>query len=156
MLPGGLAYGEVDSTATISNTTTNANLVTTTTTASSSVNNFQVGWTIGGGLEWAFANRWSAKSIPLHGFGNTHQHVHGCRGDTVADGEFALHHNIFRVGINYNFADRTEREFLAFWFPKCDRRDRLVEPTAVGGFSAHPSGIVPEPMEGGEKPVKSE
>ena len=101
---GGLAYGEVDSTATISNTSTNANLVTTTTTASSSVNNFQIGWTIGGGVEWAFANRWSAKLeylyMDLGTFTNTFTGI-GAYSSLTANSHFT--DNIFRVGINYNF-----------------------------------------------------
>jgi outer membrane immunogenic protein len=59
------------------------------------------GWTVGGGLEWAFANRWSAKAEYLYiDFGN---------GPTVAitpavnfvSGKMT--DNILRLGVNYHF-----------------------------------------------------
>ncbi len=57
---GGLAYGEVDTSAAFTVTATSLG-GTATTTASESATNTEIGWTVGGGIEWAFWERWSVK-----------------------------------------------------------------------------------------------
>jgi outer membrane immunogenic protein len=66
--------------------------------------NMANGWTVGGGLEWAFLDRWSAKIEYLYvDFGsdsrtsitNTARNVTGTSND--------LTDNIVRVGVNYRF-----------------------------------------------------
>jgi outer membrane immunogenic protein len=90
---GGWAYGN----GTVSGTTTTGS---TATTYSSSTN-YTEGWTVGGGLEWAFADHWSAKFEYLYiDFGS---------GPTVPISptlNLATGHmtdNIGRVGVNYRF-----------------------------------------------------
>jgi outer membrane immunogenic protein len=90
---GGWAYGQ----GTISGTTTTT--VPTTNTFSASQN--YSGWTIGGGLEWAFLDHWSAKAEYLYiNFGN---------GPTVATSPKLsiaggnMIDNIIRAGVNYKF-----------------------------------------------------
>jgi outer membrane immunogenic protein len=54
------------------------------------------GWTVGGGLEWAFRNNWSAKLEYLYiDFGD------GPTTPVIATGR--LTDNILRVGVNYHF-----------------------------------------------------
>ena len=90
---GGWAYGHGE----ISGTT----VTTTPTTASFSGSQDYSGWTVGGGLEWAFLNNWSAKieylyidfgdgpSVPVTGTSNIVS-------SKMTD-------NIFRAGVNYKF-----------------------------------------------------
>jgi len=68
------------------------------------------GWTIGGGLEWAFANNWSVKAEYLHlDLGN--QTIHSINTPPpggLIPGSIATHfndaaYNIARVGLNYQF-----------------------------------------------------
>ncbi len=54
------------------------------------------GWTVGGGLEWAFMDHWSAKAEYLYiDFGN------GPTIGTISGGKMT--DNIARVGVNYHF-----------------------------------------------------
>jgi outer membrane immunogenic protein len=61
------------------------------------------GWTVGGGLEWAFANRWSAKIEYLYvDFGSdSRANVVTKFAQTITSGD--LTDNIVRVGLNYKF-----------------------------------------------------
>ncbi len=97
---GGLAYGEVQSSTSVTAATTTA-----ATTAAASANNTQVGWTVGAGLEWAFAGRWSAKLeylyVDLGTFTNTFAGTGPAYPTLTASSHFT--DNIFRVGVNYNF-----------------------------------------------------
>lgn len=59
------------------------------------------GWTVGAGLEWAFANNWSAKVEYLYiNFGNGPT-VAATAKLSIADGNMA--DNIGRVGVNCRF-----------------------------------------------------
>ena len=89
---GGFAFGhgEINGTATTS----------TLVTAFSNTHDYS-GWTVGGGVEWAFYNNWSAKLEYLYiNFGD---------GPTVPVGTAflgaseKLTDNIVRVGVNYKF-----------------------------------------------------
>jgi len=61
------------------------------------------GWTIGGGLEWAFADHWSAKAEYLYiDFGNGPTVVVNTAGSlAIASGKMT--DNIARLGVNYHF-----------------------------------------------------
>jgi outer membrane immunogenic protein len=90
---GGWAYGN----GTISGTTTTAS---TTTTYSSSTN-YTEGWTVGGGLEWAFADHWSAKFEYLYIDFGSGPIVPISPTLNLATGHMT--DNIGRVGVNYRF-----------------------------------------------------
>jgi outer membrane immunogenic protein len=129
---GGLAYGEVRNTgsATISGTNTGAANTMCTATAPAfgtcalgnwSNSAYKTGWTLGGGIEQAFAGNWSVKVEYLYvdlGRVNTNfATLPGCFGGTVGGGGFGclniapgtgtissrITDNILRVGINYRF-----------------------------------------------------
>jgi outer membrane immunogenic protein len=96
---GGLAYGEVDSSATISNTTT-----TGASTLSGSQDTTKVGWTIGGGAEWALAAHWTAKVEYLYiDLGTVSGAFTGVGAYSVLDTSSHVTDNILRAGINYKF-----------------------------------------------------
>jgi outer membrane immunogenic protein len=61
------------------------------------------GWTVGGGLEWAFADHWSAKAEYLYiDFGNGPTVVVNTAGSlAIASGKMT--DNIARLGVNYHF-----------------------------------------------------
>jgi outer membrane immunogenic protein len=93
-LTGGWAYGhgELSGTSTIGATTT-------TFSASQDYS----GWTVGGGLEWAFSGRWSAKAEYLYidfGDGPT---VTANGAGTLAVVSGKMTDNIARLGVNYRF-----------------------------------------------------
>jgi outer membrane immunogenic protein len=60
---GGLAYGQASSNVAVSQ---NENLFNTFTPSSGSGSSYLVGWTLGGGAEWAFGSNWSAKAEYLY------------------------------------------------------------------------------------------
>ena len=100
---GGLAFGEIDSALTITNTTTAGG--TTTTTASASNNVTQAGWTIGGGIEGVITGRWTAKAeylyVDLGTINNAFSPALGAYGTLNTSSHVT--DNIFRVGIDYHF-----------------------------------------------------
>lgn len=90
---GGWAYGH----GRFSGTTT----VGTTTTSFSADQDYTGGWTIGGGVEWAFLNNWSAKIEYLYiDFGNGPT-VPVSATQNIVSGRMT--DNIIRAGINYKF-----------------------------------------------------
>lgn len=97
-ITGGWAYGR----GTIDSTT----LVAGVTHASTHHNDITDGWTVGGGWEWAFADRWSARVEYLYvDFGSDSASTrsiatsHGTL--TVSTND--LTDNIVRAGLNYRF-----------------------------------------------------
>jgi outer membrane immunogenic protein len=84
------------------NVQTNFNGTTTTHT--------QAGWTGGAGIEWAFADNWSAKIEYLYvnlGNGNVNCGTAAClaaSGGPVIPVSVSLTENLFRVGVNYKFS----------------------------------------------------
>jgi outer membrane immunogenic protein len=100
---GGLAYGEVDSTATATTTAGPISLA-----SSSSVNNTRLGWTVGAGAEWWLWDRWSAKAeylyMDLGHITNTFTFTGlGMGGFATASINSHITDNIFRVGVDYHF-----------------------------------------------------
>jgi outer membrane immunogenic protein len=96
---GGLAYGEVDSSALIGGVG-----------ALSSNNNTQVGWTVGGGVEGAIGNsNWTAKLeylyMDLGRINGTFATAIPALGGGTLAGTYSsrITDNIVRVGLNYRF-----------------------------------------------------
>jgi outer membrane immunogenic protein len=113
---GGLAYGGVRTSASITQTISPAPL--TGAFASNSVSDTRVGWTVGGGLEWMFAPNWSAKAEYLYyDLGTVNYGVGSIApiltGNAVGAGSplfvnnveasTRFNGNIVRVGLNYQF-----------------------------------------------------
>ena len=64
----------------------------------------RTGWTVGGGLEWAFAPNWSAKLEYLHvALQNEGYFLTPPAGFANRAGGVPLHNDIIRAGINYRF-----------------------------------------------------
>jgi outer membrane immunogenic protein len=63
---GGLAYGGVSASTSITQMVTNAPLVPNPYSGTGSFSDTRVGWTFGGGLEWMFLSRWSVKAEYLY------------------------------------------------------------------------------------------
>ena len=86
---GGLALANVNTASSVNFNGAFSNLSDSTTHA---------GWTVGAGLEWMFAQRWSAKVEYLYvDLG------HATNPLPLTNNELALTENIVRVGINYHF-----------------------------------------------------
>jgi outer membrane immunogenic protein len=96
---GGLAYGEVDSSATIG-------LVPSVFPTTSTTN---VGWTVGAGIEGAIGGNWTAKLeylyVDLGKVNGSFLTTIGGLGGGVLSSNYSSHvtDNILRVGINYRF-----------------------------------------------------
>jgi outer membrane immunogenic protein len=64
---GGLAYGHVSSSTTVSEVEAPTNLtLVNITPANGSASTMRTGWVAGGGLEWAWSSQWSVKAEYLH------------------------------------------------------------------------------------------
>jgi outer membrane immunogenic protein len=120
---GGLAYGEVKTNANYVNgsgLTISQGIVPSdnssvlclvgTTCIAGGGSQTSAGWTLGGGLEWAFANNWSIKAEYLYlDLGS--QTIHSINTPPpgpFVPGSIATHfndaaYNIVRVGLNYQF-----------------------------------------------------
>jgi outer membrane immunogenic protein len=110
---GGLAYGGVRTSTSI--TETNNNPVLGGAFASNNVSDTRVGWTVGGGLEWMFAPNWSAKAEYLYYDLGTVDYGVGTIAPVLQFGAFSplfvnsmaastrFNGNIARAGINYHF-----------------------------------------------------
>lgn len=92
---GGLAYGEID---------TNGTLTVGVASTAVSINTTRVGWTVGGGIEGALWDNWTAKLeylyIDLGSVANTYT---GIGPFTPITTNTHVTDNIVRVGINYRF-----------------------------------------------------
>lgn len=62
-------------------------------------NKWGSGWTLGGGLEWAFAGPWSVKAEYLYVKAKSVDLT--LAGTTVSTGDY--HYNVARLGLNYRF-----------------------------------------------------
>lgn len=100
---GGLAYGDARLSTALSRTT--GSRCAGNNCQSGSTSDTLVGWTVGGGLEWAFANNWSAKAEYLYFDLGSLSHA-------MTDPNFPLTNfnasapfkgSIARVGLNYQF-----------------------------------------------------
>jgi outer membrane immunogenic protein len=109
---GGLAYGH----ANLSTALTRINLATGANTCvlpggganncqNGSVSDTRLGWTVGGGLEWAFANNWSLKAEYLYyDLGNISHLMNDPNFPaTVFSASAPLRGSIARAGVNWHF-----------------------------------------------------
>jgi outer membrane immunogenic protein len=95
---GGLAYGEVRSTGGVVLTGPIAGVTSTT------FDSTRTGWTVGGGAEWAIADRWSAKAEYLYiDLGTVNDTFVAPAPVPVLGASTRVTDNIFRVGLNYHF-----------------------------------------------------
>lgn len=118
---GGLAYGRVKANTSIEQSNNDCtqfpiSCLATNAATSGSISKARVGWTVGGGLEWMFRQRWSAKVEYLYydlgsvTFDNG-QLVIGHGGYPAAGGPAIIasqstakfNGSIVRVGVNYHF-----------------------------------------------------
>ncbi len=104
-LTGGLAYGEVNNSATVFDFGGNG---VAPISWSGSSRTTQTGWTLGGGTEWAFTRNWSAKVEYLYyDLGKTNVTMSQVAGDPgfagTLNARFANSGSIVRGGINYHF-----------------------------------------------------
>jgi outer membrane immunogenic protein len=107
---GGLAYGEVQSDATINTTTTPTFVngvpagLATTAIAAASVRNNRAGWTVGGGAEWVISGPWTGKLEYLYvDLGNVSNTFIGVGPIPTVTTTSHVTDNIVRVGLNYRF-----------------------------------------------------
>jgi outer membrane immunogenic protein len=110
---GGLAYGKVKATTTITEQLTYSDTPDPFGT-SGSISKTRVGWTVGGGAEWMFAPKWSLKGEYLYydlgdvswSPGNIYQYGdNGTYLETVTATQSSTRFtgSIVRAGINYHF-----------------------------------------------------
>ena len=92
---GGAAFGDIKA------TNTNAGFGTATAT--------KFGWTVGGGLEYAFLSNWTAKAEYLYVNLGSFDCGLTCGGVTPDNVNFKA--NVFRVGLNYKFSGPTYSRF---------------------------------------------
>jgi outer membrane immunogenic protein len=102
---GGLAYGEVETNAGFSSATAfpGGPIIGTVSTAFSS-STTQVGWTVGGGVEWALWESWTAKLEYLYmDLGTVNNSFAAVGPFTTITTSSRITDNIFRGGLNYRF-----------------------------------------------------
>jgi outer membrane immunogenic protein len=97
---GGLAYGETKLVSAFGCAT-----CTPPAAISSLTDSWQVGWTVGAGVEWRFAPQWSVKAeylyVDLGSISNTINYNYGPSSSLTST--FNERDNIVRAGINYKF-----------------------------------------------------
>ncbi len=95
---GGLAYGDIDSHSSVLFTSAGDHYT-------GSQSKTRVGWTIGAGTEYAFANNWSAKLEYLYVDLGDHSYTYGNQlfpGYTYTT-DLETREHVVRLGINYKF-----------------------------------------------------
>jgi outer membrane immunogenic protein len=106
---GGLAFGQVNSTATATTSTAfPGGPVLASAASTATANTTRVGWTIGAGAEWVISGPWTAKVEYLYmdlGTINNAFAFTGLAGGGFATAATSSHitDNILRVGVNYHF-----------------------------------------------------
>ena len=105
-ITGGLAYGEIKSTANVATSVAfGGGAVLATAASSASANATRAGWTIGGGVEGVISGPWTAKIeylyMDLGTFGNNFLGI-GPTYPAIATSSHVTD-NILRVGLNYHF-----------------------------------------------------
>jgi outer membrane immunogenic protein len=98
---GGLAYGHASLSTALTRTTGCNGL---NNCQNGSVTSTNTGWTVGGGLEWAFANNWSLKGEYLYyDLGTVSHLMTDPFFPAVFNASASLKGSIARVGVNYKF-----------------------------------------------------
>jgi len=69
-----------------------------------SESHFHNGWTVGGGVEWAFRDRWSAKAEYLFSQFPGKTNVYNTTTPPITVRYVGLEFNVVRLGVNYHFA----------------------------------------------------
>jgi outer membrane immunogenic protein len=120
---GGLAYGGTNLNSTFSGTASNASgALIDSAFGGASSSSTNVGWTVGGGLEWMFAHNWSAKLEYLYydlgssTVGGVAQSVYAPTGVTglgASQTSAQFNGHIVRAGLNYHFNSFTPAPVLA-------------------------------------------
>jgi outer membrane immunogenic protein len=64
---------------------------------------FRHGWTVGGGIEVAFTQNWSAKAEYLYMYFGTRDQIFALTALPAITDKVALSSNIVRAGVNYRF-----------------------------------------------------
>jgi outer membrane immunogenic protein len=102
---GGLAYGEVETTATVNTAVAFAGgPVIASASAVASANTTRAGWTVGGGAEWVISGPWTAKLEYLYvDLGTVSNTFTGLGAFTPLTTSSHVTDNIVRVGLNYRF-----------------------------------------------------
>ena len=110
---GGLAYGQTDSSTSITQIIENAPALPNHYSSFGSISNSRVGWTAGGGGEWLFAPNWSVKVEYLYydlgsvTYGLTPLQNFNTAGTLFTNGapfsRTTFRGNIVRAGLNYHF-----------------------------------------------------
>jgi outer membrane immunogenic protein len=110
---GGLAYGGTNLSSTFSGTAVNATgAVINSAFGGASSSNTNIGWTVGGGLEWMFARNWSAKVEYLYydlgsntatGSVQSVYATSGVTGLGASQTSAQFNGHIVRAGLNYHF-----------------------------------------------------
>ncbi|MGA8169992.1 MAG: outer membrane beta-barrel protein [Methylocystis sp.] len=110
---GGLAYGGANLNSSFSATEMNAaGAFVGSAFGGVSQSNTQVGWTVGGGLEWMFAHNWSAKveylyydlgTLSVSGPVQYANSVTGATGFGASQTSAQFNGHIVRAGVNYHF-----------------------------------------------------
>jgi outer membrane immunogenic protein len=110
---GGLAYGGANLNSSFSATeSTAAGAFVGSAFGGANASNTQVGWTVGGGLEWMFAHNWSAKLEYLYydlgtvSLNSPVQYVNAVTGSTglgASQTSAQFNGHIVRAGVNYHF-----------------------------------------------------
>jgi len=102
---GGLAFGEVDTTATVTTSTAfPGGPVLATASAAASANTTRAGWTVGGGAEWVISGPWTAKVEYLYvDLGNVSNTSAGLGAFAPLAASSHITDNIVRLGVNYRF-----------------------------------------------------
>jgi outer membrane immunogenic protein len=100
---GGLAYGEIKSTESLTVTTTTPG-GTATAAASAGSNTTRAGWTLGGGVEGVISGNWTAKIEYLYmDFGTFNSASTGLGLFAPVNLSTHVTDNVVRVGLNYHF-----------------------------------------------------
>jgi outer membrane immunogenic protein len=106
---GGAAFGQVDSSVSVSTTTTATTVplgsTTTTAIAAANASTTRAGWTAGGGVEWVLSGSWTAKLEYLFVDLGTFAYTYSLLGVPVLTASSRVTDNIVRVGLNYRFGD---------------------------------------------------
>ncbi len=110
---GGVAYGGANLSSSFSATeSAAAGAFVGSAFGGANASNTQVGWTVGGGLEWMFANNWSAKfeylyydlgTVSVSGPVQYVNAVTGVTGLGASQTSAQFNGHIVRAGVNYHF-----------------------------------------------------
>jgi outer membrane immunogenic protein len=101
---GGLAYGHASLSTALTRVRNGTNVCAGNNCQTGSTSQTRVGWTIGGGAEWAFTNNWSLKAEYLYyDLGSLSHTMTDPNFPSIFNAEVRLKGSIVRAGVNYRF-----------------------------------------------------